>query len=67
MKHRVEKTEAAIDYIEGHLSEMLNLELGAMACLLYTSWMEALQESSFGYWPNSNIQHIKSIFVQKKR
>ncbi|MBS6519036.1 MAG: hypothetical protein KH353_12805 [Clostridium sp.] len=31
MKHKVEKTEAAIDYIEGHLSEMLNLELGAMA------------------------------------
>ena len=31
MKHRVEKTEAAIDYIEGHLSEKLNLELVAEA------------------------------------
>ena len=31
MKHRVEKTEAAIAYIEGHLSEKLNLELVAEA------------------------------------
>lgn len=35
MKHKVEKTEAAIDYIEGHLSEMLNLELGAMAVSVF--------------------------------
>ena len=30
-------------------------------------WMEALQESSFGYWQNSNIQRIRLISVRRKR
>ena len=69
-----EMTDEWLDFIidcRSGKKHAYDIVIGAMAddqIYNYVSeYMDALQESSFGYWQNSSIQRIRLISVQRER